>query len=106
MYDTLLTTKRKRLHGEIGAALEEVYKNSLSDHYELLAEHFFQSENFEKAEEYSKLAGRKAEKKALLNDAIAHVKKRIISLERLPRTEEVQRKRSTPGQPWGSTGFR
>ena len=41
--------------------------------------------------EYSRLASRKAEKTASLNDAIAHTKKRITSLERLPQTEDVEK---------------
>ena len=37
------------------------------------------------------MAGRKAEKAASFNDAIAHAKKRVASLERLPQTEDVQK---------------
>jgi tetratricopeptide (TPR) repeat protein len=37
------------------------------------------------------LAGRKAEKAASLNGAIAHTKKRITSLERLPQTDDVEK---------------
>jgi len=44
-----------------------------------------------KSAEYSRLASRKAEKTASLNDAIAHTKKRIISLERSPQTEDVEK---------------
>jgi tetratricopeptide (TPR) repeat protein len=63
----------------------------LSEHYEVLAEHYFLSENYEKEAEYSRLASRKAEKAASLNDAITHSKKRVTSLERLPRTEDIEK---------------
>lgn len=48
-------------------------------------------ENYLKSAEYSRLASRKAEKAASFNDAIAHAKKRVTSLERLPRTDEVDK---------------
>ena len=59
-----------------GNAIEELYKDNLSEHYEVLAEHYFLSENYLKAAEYSKLAGRKAEKTASFNDAIALCKQK------------------------------
>jgi len=63
----------------------------LGDQYEVLAEHYFLSENYLKSAEYSRLAGRKAEKTASLNDAIAHTKKRVTSLEQSPQTEDVEK---------------
>jgi tetratricopeptide (TPR) repeat protein len=44
-----------------------------------------------KSSEYSRLASRKAEKTASLNDAIAHTNRRVTSLERLPRTDELDK---------------
>ena len=44
-----------------------------------------------KRAEYSRLASRKAEKTASLNDAIAYAKKRVTSLERLPQTDDVEK---------------
>jgi hypothetical protein len=49
------------------------------------------SENYLKSAEYSRLASRKAEKTASLNDAIIHSKKRVTSLERLPQTDDIQK---------------
>jgi tetratricopeptide (TPR) repeat protein len=63
----------------------------LSEHFEVLAEHYFLSENYLKGAEYSRLAGKKAEKTASLNDAIAYAKKRVASLERLTQTEDVEK---------------
>ena len=83
VYDSILAKRKKKLHEEIGNAIEELYKDNLSEHYEVLAEHYFLGENYLKAAEYSRLASRKAEKTASLNDAIAHTKKRVTSLERL-----------------------
>jgi tetratricopeptide (TPR) repeat protein len=91
VYDSILAKRKKKLHEEIGNAIEGSSKNSLSAHYEVLAEHYFLSENYLKSAEYSRLAGRKAEKTASFNDAIAHAKKRVTSLERLPRIDEVDK---------------
>jgi tetratricopeptide (TPR) repeat protein len=89
IYDSILAKRKKKLHEEIGNGIEELYKDSLSEHFEVLAEHYFLSENYSKSAEYSRLAGRKAEKGASLSDAIVYAKKRVTSLERLPRTDEV-----------------
>jgi class 3 adenylate cyclase/tetratricopeptide (TPR) repeat protein len=91
VYDSILAKRKKKLHEEIGKAIEQLYKDSLSEHYEVLAEHYLLSENYEKGAEYSRLAGRRAEKKASFNDAIAYAKKRIASLERLTQTEDVEK---------------
>ena len=91
VYDSILGKRKKRLHEEIGNTIEKLYRDSLSEYYEVLSEHFFLSENYSKGAEYSKLASRKAEKTASLNDAIAYAKKRVTSLERLTQTKDVEK---------------
>jgi class 3 adenylate cyclase/tetratricopeptide (TPR) repeat protein len=91
VYDSILAKRKKKLHEEIGNAIEELCRDNLSEHYEVLAEHYFLSENYLKGAEYSRLASRKAEKTASLNDAIAFAKKRIASIEKLPQTEDIQK---------------
>jgi len=91
VYDSILAKRKKKLHEEIGNAIQELYRDNLGEHYEVLAEHYFLGEDHSKAAEYSKLASRKAEKTASLNDAITHAKKRITSLEKLPETDDVQK---------------
>jgi len=92
VYDSILKNTRRRLHNEIGGAIEEFHKDKLDEYYAILAEHFIAGGNYDKAVEYSKLAERKAEKAASLNDAIAYVQKRVACLEKLPQTEEALRK--------------
>ena len=86
-----MAKRKKKLHEEIGNAIEELNKDNLSAHYEVLSEHYFLGENYLKSAEYSKLASRKAEKTASLNDAIVFAKKRIASIEQLPQTEDVEK---------------
>ncbi|MBW1863498.1 MAG: hypothetical protein JRJ02_14170, partial [Deltaproteobacteria bacterium] len=92
VYDSILTRKKKKLHEDIGNAIEDLYKENIGEYYGVLAEHFIYSENYGKGAEYSKLAGKKAEKKASINDAISYAKKRVASLERLPRTDDLQKR--------------
>jgi class 3 adenylate cyclase/tetratricopeptide (TPR) repeat protein len=89
LYDSILTKRKMSLHDEIGNAIERLYKDNIDENYELLAEHYTAAGNYEKAAEYCRLASKKAEKTASLNDAIIYTKKRVRSLESLIRTDDV-----------------
>ena len=91
VYESIMTKNRKRLHGDIGNAIEKLYKDNIHDHYEVLVEHFIASKNYKKAAAYSKLTAKKAEKKASLNDAITYTKKRVASIEKLPQIDDVEK---------------
>ncbi|MGD8229232.1 MAG: AAA family ATPase, partial [Desulfobacteraceae bacterium] len=90
--DSILTRRKKAFHEEIGNAIEELYPDNIPEYYGVLADHFIEGGNFEKGAEYSRLASSKARKAASFNEAIACGKNRIACLERLPRTEDVQRR--------------
>ena len=89
VYDSILTKRKKELHDEIGQSVEELYKDNINEHYEVLAEHYIASENYVKAAVYSKLSAKKAEKAASINDAVTYAKKRVESIEKLPRADNV-----------------
>jgi len=91
VYDSILAKKKKKLHEEIGSVIEELYKDNLNEHYEILSEHYFLSENYLKSAGYSKLSSKKAEKAVSFNDAITYAKKRVISLEKLPQTDDIEK---------------
>jgi len=59
-YQSLLIQRRKSLHRLIGEAVEEVYTQRLLEHVEMLAHHFLQAEEWEKAVTYLRQAGAKA----------------------------------------------
>ena len=92
VYDSILSVKKKKLHEDIGNVIEALYQDNIYEQYEILAGHFIYSENYVKGADYSKLAGKKAEKAAALNDAIAYAGKRIACLEKLPVDDEVEKK--------------
>ena len=90
VYDSILRKKKKRLHEKIGHALMDLHGDNLGDYYGVLAEHFIAGGNYEKGAEYSKLAGKGAQRECSYSDAIEYCKKGISCLEKLPLTEKVQ----------------
>jgi len=91
VYDSILTKKKKQLHERIGNSMEALHKGNITEHYGILAEHFFESGNYRKGADYSKLAAKRAQKAASYNDAINSGKKRVTCLERLPQSEAVEK---------------
>ena len=59
-YQSLLVQRRKELHRAVGRAIEELYPDRLADHYEELAHHFVEGEQWDEAFRYSVLAGDRA----------------------------------------------
>lgn len=55
-----------------------------------LAEHFIDSENYEKGAAYSKLTSKRAERTGSINEAINYALKRVSCLEKLPRTDSLK----------------
>lgn len=92
MQGSIITQRKKKLHEIIGNAIEAIYTDNIAEYYEVLAEHFVESELFEKAAEHSKLAGKKAQKAASFKDAIEYARKTIFCLEKLPQSDRTQKK--------------
>jgi class 3 adenylate cyclase/tetratricopeptide (TPR) repeat protein len=59
-YQSLLVQRRRQLHHAVGQAIEELYPDRLAEHYEELAHHFAQAEDWAKVLEYSVRAGDRA----------------------------------------------
>jgi tetratricopeptide (TPR) repeat protein len=91
VYDSILTKRKKRLHEEIGQAIEEIYNERLEEFYEMMAYHYSRSENLEKAYQYLKLSGNKATKNYSNSEAFRFYKKAINLLTKMPETEENKR---------------
>ena len=92
VYDSILTKRKKKLHEMIGHAIEDLYKQNIDEQYGLMANHFIESENYELGAEYSNLAGKRAEEAATFKEAIEHAKNNVLCLEKLPETEDIQKK--------------
>lgn len=59
-YSSLLVQSRKNLHRAVGEAIEELYRDRLTEHFAELAHHFTCGEDWSKAMRYSTLAGDQA----------------------------------------------
>ncbi|MBU2646489.1 hypothetical protein KKI24_17405, partial [bacterium] len=92
IYDTILTTRKQKLHEQVGSAIETLYPEELQKYYEILGEHFSICGDFIKGDNYLILACRKAEKTAALDVALELGLKRVAFLEKLPASREVQTK--------------
>jgi tetratricopeptide (TPR) repeat protein len=92
VYDSILTQRRKGLHEEIGQAIEEIYNERLEEFYEMLAYHYSNGENPEKAFHYLKLSGIKAARNYSNSEAFRFYKQAISLLSNMPETEANKRK--------------
>jgi predicted ATPase len=91
VYDSILSGKKKLLHERIGHAIEQIHRKNLIEHFGVLAEHYLESANYEKGAAYAKLAAKRAQKNASYNDAIDYGSKRVSCLEKLPRSEVLEK---------------
>ena len=58
-YNSLLQKRRKEIHEKIGRAIEEIWPDRLEEFYEMLAYHYYEGEDLEKALVYLSKAGDK-----------------------------------------------
>ena len=70
-YNSLLSTRRARLHRAIGLAMEELYDERLAERYEELAHHFTLGEDWEKAFDYLTKSGDKSRQTFAHHEAAA-----------------------------------
>ncbi len=82
-YSSLLRERRKDLHRLIGLAIEEVYGDRLTEHYEVLAHHFSAAEAWEKALEYLRKGAEKAVRAFALREALALFGQALTTADRL-----------------------
>ncbi len=89
VYDSILNKKKINMHHLIGAAIEDIYRLKIDEHYEILTEHYLAGENYEKGAEYAKLAAQKAANAVLWANAIKYTRKRIVCLEGMSETDST-----------------
>jgi ABC-type transport system substrate-binding protein/class 3 adenylate cyclase len=91
-YSSLVDSKRKKLHKRVGEALEDIYKESPEEAYALLARHFSEADDPEKAVDYLLKAGDAARGFYADREALEHYKK---ARGFLARTGDERRARDT-----------
>jgi predicted ATPase len=89
-YNSLLRDRRRALHRAVGHALEELYPDRLAEHYEELAHHFSQGEEWAKAFEYLVRSGDRA-RDAYANPVALDLYARAI--DAAPRVPDLPRGR-------------
>jgi len=92
-YESLLLKRRREIHERIGIALEQLYPDTLEDHYETLAHHYSQSDDADKAIHYLKLSGRKATRSYSNLEAINLYKQALRLLNAQQETEKNKKER-------------
>ena len=83
-YNSVLTERRRILHGRIGATLEKLHANRLEDHLPKLAHHFGRGSDTAKAVEYLLKAGQNAAQRSAPREALQRFEAGLRLLESLP----------------------
>jgi class 3 adenylate cyclase/tetratricopeptide (TPR) repeat protein len=82
-YSTLLVERRKALHRVVAAAIEELYSDRIAEHYETLAHHYSQAEQWDKALDFLEQAGDKASASFANQQALDFYARALVACERL-----------------------
>jgi DNA-binding NarL/FixJ family response regulator len=95
VYATLLRRERQALHRRVAEALERLYAGALEPYQADLAYHYYTAEAWEKALQYTRLAGEKAQALYAPHEAIEHFSHALEAAQHmaLPLPTEIQRAR-------------
>jgi len=89
-YSTLLVERRRALHRLVGLAIEELYADRLAEHYEAMAFHNYEGQDWEKTLEYAEKAGDKAAATYANQDALDYYARAIEIAERIGGSEALR----------------
>ncbi len=87
-YNTILISRRRRLHALIVKVLEEQSDSQPGEKIYLLAHHAFHAENWEKAFAYSQSAGLRAMDRAAIREAVTLFERALAAGGQLPEARE------------------
>jgi tetratricopeptide (TPR) repeat protein len=89
LYAEINPVRRRRLHKNIGEALEDLYAEKLNERVQDLAHHFVQSGDLEKGLEYSLLAAEKADHLSAYEEALKFYRDALDCAEKLNHVEDI-----------------
>ncbi len=89
-YQSLLKLERKRLHRLVGETLEQTHPQNLNDAAPILARHFDEADDPERAVRYYVAAGDAASRVYAIAEAIAHYTRARVISRHLPHVPEIQ----------------
>ena len=89
-YESLLKRERRQWHTDIALALtiDKKFQNIKDTEPEMLARHYTEAGLFEQGAKYWRKAGRNAQDRWALKEAIAHLEKGLDAIGRLPASKE------------------
>jgi tetratricopeptide (TPR) repeat protein len=76
-YESILVQKRKELHLKVAESIEKVFKKRLHEFYGMLAYHYSQGEDLDKAEEYMIKAGEEALSASASHEALRYYREAL-----------------------------
>ncbi len=89
-YGSLLQDRRRRLHGEILAAIERLYADRLIEHIDRLGNHALRAEQWETAADYLRQAGHKAVSRSAFQEAVLAYDNALAAVEHFPESRGRQ----------------
>jgi class 3 adenylate cyclase/tetratricopeptide (TPR) repeat protein len=92
-YQSLLGPKRRELHGQIGRAMEDLWRDRIDENLPILAYHFSRSDDPDKALAYSMRAGERAERLYARAEATAHYSAALATARAMPDSERAREAR-------------
>ena len=88
-YNGLLLERRRALHGNIVATIEQLYQDRAVDQVERLAHHALRGEVWDKAVVYCHQAGVKATERSAYQEAVAYLEQALDALPHLPEGRDT-----------------
>jgi class 3 adenylate cyclase/tetratricopeptide (TPR) repeat protein len=89
-YQSLLTQRRRELHGAIGRAIEELYADRLAEQAAILAYHYTRSEDQDRAITYALRAGDRAVGLYANAEATTYYQQALTAARALPPSADAQ----------------
>jgi len=86
-YESLLIARRRFFHRRIGACLEEMHADHLEGYLDVLAEHYYRGQQWDKALDYALKAGSRAQSLYINQTALAYFDRALEMIDRLERGE-------------------
>src|SRR2546428_4536802 len=83
VYGSILLRRRRELHARVAGCIESLFPDDLDEFNALLAYHYAQAEDWEKAKDYLFKAGEQAGKLAADAEALAHYQQALDAHTRL-----------------------
>jgi class 3 adenylate cyclase/tetratricopeptide (TPR) repeat protein len=87
-YGSLLHDRRRRLHTQIAAAIEQLYPDRLIEQVDRLAHHAFRGELWDRAAGFLRQAGAKAAARSAYREAAAGFEQALVALRHLRESRE------------------